>query len=160
MPKATTRKHQVIEDAEIELVLQCTDSHEFYERYRQAFPAKRKGIESITNIWKRRSEFAKKHTHAEQPAEPTGPAATAVAPVPAVPFAGSPTDMAEIKALLREQIAISREILEELKKQGKKKVSRSPKTKLPEPPAPILIEEKPVIEKPVVRKTGAILVGS
>jgi len=157
MPKATTRKHQVIEDAEIELVLQCTDSHEFYERYRQAFPAKRKGIESITNIWKRRSEFMKKHTPAEKPAELT--ALTAVS-LPAIPTTGSADDMAEIKALLREQIAVSREILEELKKQGKKKVSRTPKTKLPEPPAPILIEEKTVIEKPVVRKTGAILVGS
>lgn len=157
MPKATTRKHQVIEDAEIDLVLQCTDSHEFYERYRQTFPAKRKGIESIGNIWKRRSEFMKKHA----PLEKTdGPAILAAAPLPAIPVAGSPEDIAEIKALLREQIQISREILEELKKQGKKKVSRTPKTKLPEPPAPILIEEKPVVEKTPLRKTGAIVVGS
>ena len=46
--------------AEIDLVVQCQDSHEFYKRYREIFPDKKKGIDSISKIWKRRGEFLKK----------------------------------------------------------------------------------------------------
>ncbi len=60
MPTPQTRIHQKVDEAEIALVLQCKDSHEFYERYIRTFPKKRKGIESISKIWKRRSEFVKK----------------------------------------------------------------------------------------------------
>ena len=55
MPKTHKRKYEKIDDAEIDLVTQCTDSHEFYERYREMFPNKKKGIDSISKIWKRRS---------------------------------------------------------------------------------------------------------
>ena len=69
MPKVTKRKYEKIDDSEIDLVIQCNDSHEFYERYRQAFPNRKKGIDSISKIWKRRSEFVKKHQEITQPAE-------------------------------------------------------------------------------------------
>jgi hypothetical protein len=59
MPKVQKRKYEKIDDLEIDLVIQCNDSHEFYERYRQVFPNKKKGIDSISKIWKRRSEFIK-----------------------------------------------------------------------------------------------------
>lgn len=60
MQKTSGRKYQVVEEAEIDLVLQCRDSHEFYERYLKVFPDTKKGLDSISKIWKRRSEFAKK----------------------------------------------------------------------------------------------------
>ena len=33
MQKPQGRKYQVVEEAEIDLVLKCRDSHEFYEQY-------------------------------------------------------------------------------------------------------------------------------
>src|SRR5208337_3614430 len=60
MEKSPGRKYQVIEEAEIDLVLQCKDSREFYERYLTVFPDTKKGLDNIFKIWKRRSEFAKK----------------------------------------------------------------------------------------------------
>jgi len=59
MPKVQKRNYEKIDDLEIDLVIHCNDSHEFYERYRQVFPTKKKGIDSISKIWKRRSEFIK-----------------------------------------------------------------------------------------------------
>jgi hypothetical protein len=60
MPKTPGRKYQVVEVAEIDLVLQCSDSHEFYKKYLQVFPDMKKSLDSISKIWKRRSEFANK----------------------------------------------------------------------------------------------------
>ncbi|MFA4850412.1 MAG: hypothetical protein WC626_11860 [Methanoregula sp.] len=61
MPRIQKRKYEKIEEDEIDLVIKCNDSHEFYEKYRDAFPTKKKGIDSISKIWKRRGEFIKKH---------------------------------------------------------------------------------------------------
>ena len=60
MQKTQARKYQVVEEAEIDLVLKCRDSHEFYDQYLKVFPDTKKGLDSISKIWKRRSEFAKK----------------------------------------------------------------------------------------------------
>ena len=60
MPRVHKRKYEKIDNAEIDLVVQCQDSHEFYKRYREIFPDKKKGIDSISKIWKRRGEFLKK----------------------------------------------------------------------------------------------------
>ena len=60
MQKPQGRKYQVVEEAEIDLVLKCRDSHEFYEQYLRVFPDTKKGLDSISKVWKRRSEFAKK----------------------------------------------------------------------------------------------------
>ena len=64
MAKTEPKKYQKIEEAEIDLVVQSKDSHEFYERYMVVFPDKKKGIDSISKIWKRRSEFIKKRQEA------------------------------------------------------------------------------------------------
>jgi hypothetical protein len=60
MQKTPVRKYRVVEDAEIDLVLQCRDHYEFYDRYLQVFPDTQKGLDSISKIWKRKNEFAKK----------------------------------------------------------------------------------------------------
>jgi len=156
MPKASTRKHQVIEDAEIDLVLQCNDSHEFYERYRQIFPTKKKGIESISNIWKRRSEFLKKHKPVDTRIEPAAPVPQDLDTLVAL----QAKNMAELSALMKEQILISKEILEVLKKQNKKKVARAPKVKSPEIQETLVPEHKPVAEKPIIKKPAALIIGS
>lgn len=60
MQETTGRKYQVVTEDEIDLVLKCRDIHEFYEQYFKAFPNSKKGTDSLSRIWKRRSEFAKK----------------------------------------------------------------------------------------------------
>ena len=69
MSRVQKRKYEKIDDAEIDLVIQCNDSHEFYERYRGTFPTRKKGIDSISKIWKRRSEFIKKQQGTLQDSE-------------------------------------------------------------------------------------------
>ena len=59
MQKTPVRKYQVVEETEIDLVLQCRDSREFYERYLKVFPDTKKSLDSIKDL-ERRSEFAKK----------------------------------------------------------------------------------------------------
>ena len=123
MPTPQTRIHQKVDEAEIALVLQCKDSHEFYERYIQTFPKKRKGIESISKIWKRRSEFVKKQQQAAPPVKSA---------VPSVPrdietlLALQHAQMAELCALAKEQLQVSKEILHQLKKQGVKSEEQEP----------------------------------
>jgi hypothetical protein len=130
MPKIQKRKYEKIDDMEIDLVIQCTDSHEFYERYRQVFPNKKKGIDSISKIWKRRNEFIKKQQGIVSPEI----------------ISGSPHEfgeliiaqnhiLAEISGLIKEQILVSKEILVRLPKQVQKYDEPSQKyseTKLPE----------------------------
>jgi hypothetical protein len=60
MQETTGRKYQVVTEDEIDLVLKCRDIHEFYEQYFKVFPNSKKGPDSLSRIWKRRSEFAKK----------------------------------------------------------------------------------------------------
>ncbi|MGD0535145.1 MAG: hypothetical protein ABR999_06840 [Methanoregula sp.] len=88
MQNPPVRKYQVVEEAEIDLVLQCRDSREFYERYLTVFPDTKKGLDSISKIWKRRSEFAKKRLL-------TLPLAEA-----------GPTNSREIQTLIAEQTKI------------------------------------------------------
>jgi len=165
MAEPKPRKHQVVEEAEITLVLQCRDSHEFYERYRENFPKSKKGIDSIGRIWKRRSEFAKR----QQAAAPAPvQAALAQAPaetVPVRPAVAAPTledllalqakNMAEISSLMKEHIEVSKEILALLQKQNPAPVERKPK---PKDTQDHLVAE-PVKHAPP-KPTGAIVVGS
>lgn len=112
MPRVQKRKYEKIEQAEIDLVVLCTDSHEFYERYRQEFPTRKKGIDSISKIWKRRGEFLKKTQGPEQP--------DAVLPGSTRELeqlvAAQTRMLAELSGLLKEQVKISREILAHLQK--------------------------------------------
>ena len=113
MPKTHKRKYEKVEDEEIDLVIKCTDSHEFYEKYREAFPTKKKGIDSISKIWKRRGEFIKK------------------LPDNALPLDSSLANSAEIEKLL----IVQNKILEELNGVMKEhlRVSREILTHLPKP---------------------------
>ncbi len=116
MPKVQKRKYEKIDDLEIDLVIQCTDSHEFYERYRDVFPNKKKGIDSISKIWKRRSEFIKKQQGNSQPEESiSGPSRE---------FEELITTqnkiLTELSSLMKEHIRVSKEILACLPKQIQK----------------------------------------
>jgi hypothetical protein len=137
MAETKPRKHQVVEEAEITLVLQCRDSHEFYERYRESFPKSKKGIDSISRIWKRRSEFAKRQQAAtpDQAALVPAPAEAA----PAKPFVPAPgledllaiqaKNMEIISALMKEHIEVSKEILAILQKQNPAHIEKKQKPK-------------------------------
>ena len=112
MPKVQKRKYEKIDDMEIDLVVQCNDSHEFYERYRQVFPNKKKGIDSISKIWKRRSEFIKKQQGYTQPAETIS--------APSHEFETLITEqnkiLAELSGVMKEHLRVSKEILARLPK--------------------------------------------
>jgi hypothetical protein len=160
MPTTPTRIHQKVDDAEIALVLRCKDSHEFYERYVKEFPKKRKGIESIGKIWKRRSEFLKKQQAG---------AATAKQPE-AVPkdiealLALQQAQLAELCALAKEQLQVSKEILAALKRQAPHQEEPQAKRKVTgiiipqEPPKKEPVKE--LAKKKVLAKPSPILIGS
>jgi hypothetical protein len=131
MPKVTKRKYEKIDDLEIDLVIQCNDSHEFYERYRQAFPNRKKGIDSISKIWKRRSEFVKKKQEITQPDE--------IIPASPHEFTLLITEqnriLAELSGVMKEHLRVSKEILARLPKQIQKSdepVLKSGETKIPD----------------------------
>ena len=156
MARVQKRKYEKIDQSEIDLVVQCTDSHDFYERYRQEFPTRKKGIDSISKIWKRRGEFIKKQQGTEQPE---------------IPFTGSTLELeqliaaqtrilAEISGMLKEEVKISREILAHLQKPGpkgedtvQKPSSEKPAEKPADPKEP---PKKPGHDKP----RSEIMVGS
>ena len=114
MQKTPVRKYQVVEEAEIDLVLQCRDSREFYERYLKVFPDTKKGLDSISKIWKRRSEFAKKRP-LTLPAAESG---TKFAQDIVALIAEQTKIMGEISALTKENLEVNRRILAALKQQN------------------------------------------
>jgi len=151
MPRVHKRKYEKIDSAEIDLVVQCQDSHEFYKRYREIFPDKKKGIDSISKIWKRRGEFLKK-----------------LQIVPETPESGmglSPelenlvTDqnrmLSEISALLKEHLLVTRDILRHLPAQVQK--TEEPAHK---PVPPKVSEHKEPVKKSVPDKPADIMIGS
>jgi hypothetical protein len=115
MARIQKRKYEKIDEAEIDLVIQCTDSHEFYERYREAFPTRKKGIDSISKIWKRRSEFVKKQQGTLQGAETTG-----TSPELELLIAAQNNVLADLSLVMKEQLNVSREILSRLPRQIQK----------------------------------------
>ncbi len=156
MPTPQTKIHQKVDEAEIALVLQCKDSHEFYEKYLKAFPKKRKGIESISKIWKRRSEFVKKQLQAPQDEKPA----------PAAPqdfrtlLSLQHTQMTELCAIAKEQLEVSKEILATLKKQNpqaEEQVTKRRVTGITIQPEPVKKEQA---KKKVLAKPAPILIGS
>jgi hypothetical protein len=151
MPRVHKRKYEKIETAEIDLVVQCQDSHEFYKRYREVFPDRKKGIDSISKIWKRRGEFLKK-----------------LQIVPEVPESGiglSPEFenlvlaqnkiLGEISLLLKEHLRVTREILEHLPAQVQKTEDHAHKPSPPKVP-----EHKEPVKKPAPEKPADIMIGS
>ena len=124
MPRVQKRKYEKIDDAEIDLVVQCNDSHEFYERYRQVFPNKKKGIDSISKIWKRRSEFVKKQQGDIQPDEiPSGSSRDIE-----ILITEQNKIFAELSGVMKEHLRVSREILARLPKQIQRSDEPTPKS--------------------------------
>jgi hypothetical protein len=151
MPRAHKRKYEKIDNAEIDLVVQCQDSHEFYQRYREVFPDKKKGIDSISKIWKRRGEFVKKmqpDTGSPEPGTGTSPEFENL-------VAAQNKILAEVSLLLKEHLLVTREILERLPEQV-------PKTEDPvhKPAQPKVPEHKEPVRKPVHDKPADIMIGS
>ena len=116
MPKVQKRNYEKIDDMEIDLVIQCNDSHEFYERYRQVFPNKKKGIDSISKIWKRRSEFIKKQQDISQPAESISGSSHEFE----ILITAQNKILAELSGVMKEHLRVSKEILARLPKQIQK----------------------------------------
>jgi len=113
MPRVQKRKYEKIDDMEIDLVIQCNDSHEFYERYRQVFPNKKKGIDSISKIWKRRGEFIKKQQGNMQPEESISGSSHEFDEL----IAAQNKILAELSNVMKEHLRVSKEILARLPKQ-------------------------------------------
>jgi uncharacterized coiled-coil protein SlyX len=119
---------------EIDLVVQCNDSHEFYERYRQVFPNKKKGIDSISKIWKRRSEFIKKQQGDSEPAGIQSGSSHDFE----ILISEQNKIFAELTGVMKEHLRVSKEIKEilaRLPKQIQKSEEPTPKsveTKIPE----------------------------
>jgi uncharacterized coiled-coil protein SlyX len=151
MPKIHKRKYEKIDDAEIDLVVQCNDSHEFYERYRQVFPTKKKGIDSISKIWKRRGEFLKKLKPADEPIE----SALGSSQELELLIAAQNKILAELSGVMKEHLMVSREILARLPKQIHKYEDNIPKNVEIKTP-----EQKEPVKKTIVEKRSDIMVGS
>ncbi len=152
MPRVQKRKYEKIDQAEIDLVVLCTDSHEFYERYRQEFPTRKKGIDSISKIWKRRGEFLKKIHGGNPPEQELSGSTRELEQL----IAAQNRMIAEISGLFREQISVSREILTRLEKFSPKSEDHGNKPSAPKTPDPKEPAKKPGHEKP----PADIMIGS
>jgi len=146
MPKIHKRKYEKIDDPEINLVIQCTDSHEFYERYREMFPNKKKGIDSISKIWKRRSEFIKKRQPVQEPDDGSGNVHNFEALM-----SEQNTILAELSAVMKEQLKVSREILSRQPKLSEKNESHTMKSDE---------AQKDFVKKSAPEKRNDIMIGS
>lgn len=155
MPRVQKRKYEKIDDAEIDLVIQCSDSHEFYERYRETFPTRKKGIDSISKIWKRRGEFIKKQQALNPDLvtdSPSGPELTAA-------LQAQNNLLVELSSLMKEQIKVSREILARLPKQIQKAEDPLHTPQKPADPVPAAEHKEPA-KKPHEKSRADIMIGS
>jgi uncharacterized coiled-coil protein SlyX len=151
MARIQKRKYEKIDESEIDLVIQCHDSHEFYERYREMFPTRKKGIDSISKIWKRRSEFVKKQqvslNGSESPHVTTLELESLITEQNKV--------LAELSNVMKEHLKLSKEILARLPKSIQKveeSTARHGEIKITETKEPI---KKTIHEKP-----SDIMIGS
>jgi hypothetical protein len=151
MPRVHKRKYEKIDTAEIDLVVQCQDSHEFYKRYREVFPDKKKGIDSISKIWKRRGEFLKKlQIVPDLPESGMG-----LSPELEILVTAQNKLLLDLTALMREHLQVTREILVNLPRLGQK-----PEDHIYKPAQPKLPEQKEPVKKPVHEKPADIMIGS
>jgi len=151
MPKVQKRNYEKIDGLEIDLVIQCNDSHEFYERYRQVFPNKKKGIDSISKIWKRRSEFIRKQQGVTQPAESISGSSHDLE----ILITAQNKILAELSGVMKEHLRVSKEILARLPKQIHK--SDEPNQKFGEDKIP---DHKEPEKKTSGEKRKDIMIGS
>ena len=157
MPRIQKRKYEKIDDAEIDLVIQCNDSHEFYERYRETFPDRKKGIDSISKIWKRRGEFVKK----QQALNPDLVADTTSGHELAAAVQAQNAILAELSMVMKEQLKVSREILARLPRQVQKMEEPAP-DQAPQKPvdAPAEHKDKEPVKKTHEKPRADIMIGS
>jgi hypothetical protein len=154
MARVQKRKYEKIDDAEIDLVTQCNDSHEFYERYRETFPTRKKGIDSISKIWKRRSEFMKKQQGTTLEAEQGSPSNHELELL----VSAQNKILAELSGTMKEQLKVSKEILARFPKQIQKyeelplNLQKHVETKVP--------EHKEPVKKSSPEKPADIMIGS
>ena len=151
MPRVHKRKYEKIDDTEIDLVVQCQDSHEFYRRYRETFPDKKKGIDSISKIWKRRGEFLKKRQIAPDASE----SLTGLSPEFEILVTAQNKILIDLSAIMKEHLQVTREILARLPPQIQKTEEsghKAAQTKIP--------EHKEPAKKPVHDKPADIMIGS
>jgi hypothetical protein len=151
MPRVHKRKYEKIDTAEIDLVVQCKDSHEFYKRYRENFPDKKKGIDSISKIWKRRGEFLKK----QQVVEETPESGMGLSPELEILVTAQNKLLLDLTAQIKEHLRVTREILERLPLQVQKTEESVHK-----PAPPKVTEHKEPVKKPAHDKPADIMIGS
>jgi len=151
MAKIQKRKYEKTDDEEIGLVLQCNDSHEFYEKYREMFPNRKKGIDSISKIWKRRSEFLKKQQAETQSSESIDRSAHEFENL----VSAQNKILAELSTVMKEQLKVSREILARLPKQIQKSEEHTQKPVEVRQP-----EQKEHAKKPGTERPSDIMIGS
>ena len=151
MPRVHKRKYEKIDNAEIDLVVQCQDSHEFYKRYRELFPDKKKGIDSISKIWKRRGEFIKK----QQPVPEIPESGMGLSPELEILVTAQNRILVDLSALMKEHLQVTREILERLPRQIQK-----PEEHIHKPAQPKAAEQKELAKKPGHDKPADIVIGS
>jgi|WetSurMetagenome_2_1015567.scaffolds.fasta_scaffold03861_1 hypothetical protein len=151
MPRVHKRKYEKIDNDEIDLVVRCQDSHEFYKQYRETFPDKKKGIDSISKIWKRRGEFLKKQQIVPEISE----SGMGLSPELENLLAAQNKILAEVSLLLKEHLLVTREILERLPGQNQK-----PEDHIHKPVQPKIPDQKEPAKKPVHDKPNDIMIGS
>jgi hypothetical protein len=151
MPRVHKRKYEKIDSAEIDLVVQCQDSHEFYKRYREIFPDKKKGIDSISKIWKRRGEFLKKQQVVPEISE----SGMGLSPELEILVMAQNKVLTDLSALIKEHLWVTREILERLSE-------GLPKTEehIHRPAQPKTPEQKEPAKKTGHDKPADIMIGS
>jgi len=157
MPRVQKRKYEKIDDAEIDLVILCSDSHEFYERYRETFPTRKKGIDSISKIWKRRGEFIKK----QQALNPELVTDSSSGHELAAALQTQNALLAELSSLMKEQIKVSKEIVARLPKQIQRGEEPT-HTMAPQKSAEAMAtaEHKELAKKPHEKPRADIMIGS
>ena len=154
MAREKKRKYEKIDEAEIDLVTQCNDSHEFYERYRETFPTRKKGIDSISKIWKRRSEFMKKQQGTVQEPEPGNTMSRELEHL----VTAQNQILSELTGIMKEQLKVSKEMLARFPKQIQKS-DESPQHS--QKHAEIKISEhKDPVKRPGQEKPTDIMIGS
>ena len=150
MARIQKRKYEKIDESEIDLVVQCHDSHEFYERYREMFPTRKKGIDSISKIWKRRGEFIKKQLDSL----PASESLLGTTPELEHLSAAQNQVLAELSGVMKEHLKVSKEILSRL--QSVQKFEKPPVINGDKN----ITETKDPIKKTVHEKSSDIMIGS
>lgn len=157
MPRIQKRKYEKIDDTEIDLVIQCTDSHEFYERYRETFPDRKKGIDSISKIWKRRGEFIKK----QQALNPELVADATSGHELAAAIQAQNAILAELSTVMKEQLRVCKEILGRLPRSSQKAEEPAHPVAAPQKPAEVPApEHKEPVRKAHEKPRTDIMIGS